>query len=391
MKATGTTRHPSILTLATVALLATPAVQANTDSGWYLAPALNYVIADEDRDADDDLGFQLGLGKRLNDSWNLEGVFEIDTLDFDAGGGKFKQRGGALDGLYFFNRDAAFSPYGLLGAGVLNTKTPAEKGTNPMLNAGVGFLSNVLGDAVALRGEARYRYDGDDSSVSSEDSFGDWIITLGLNIPLGGSDAPAPVAAPAAAPVAEAPAPALAPAPAPAPADSDGDGVTDDNDACPDSPAGARVDARGCEPDSDGDGVVDSADRCPDSAAGAKVDIHGCEIKAIIELPGVNFETGSARLLPESTAILDEAAATLRKHPEIRAEVAGHTDSSGSRAFNVKLSQQRAESVMNYLVGQGVAAGNLTAQGYGPDRPEADNATAAGRAANRRVELKIVQ
>ncbi|MBK8162757.1 MAG: OmpA family protein [Gammaproteobacteria bacterium] len=173
--------------------------------------------------------------------------------------------------------------------------------------------------------------------------------------------------------------------------DSDGDGVTDGADRCPGTAAGIAVDAQGCEKDSDGDGVTDSADRCPDSAAGVKVDIHGCEIKAVIELPGVNFETGSARLLPESTAILDEAAATLRKHPEIRAEVAGHTDSSGSRAFNVKLSQQRAESVMNYLVGQGVAAGSLTAQGYGPDRPVADNATAAGRAANRRVELKIAQ
>jgi OOP family OmpA-OmpF porin len=119
--------------------------------------------------------------------------------------------------------------------------------------------------------------------------------------------------------------------------------------------------------------------------------VHGCEIKEVVELKGVNFATGSARLLPESTAILDDAAATLRKHPEIKAEVAGHTDNTGSRALNVKLSQQRATAVMNYLVAKGVPAANLTAHGYGPDHPLADNGTADGRAANRRVELRIAK
>ncbi|MBK8162756.1 MAG: porin family protein [Gammaproteobacteria bacterium] len=166
MKATGNIRHPSILTLATVALLAAPAVQADTDAGWYLAPALNYIIADGDRDADDDAGFQIGLGRQLDEAWNLEGVLELDTLDSEDGADEFKQRGLALDGLYFFDRNPGFAPYALVGAGVMNTRFAGEKGTNPMLNAGIGFLSNVLGDAVALRGEARYRYDGDDSSAS---------------------------------------------------------------------------------------------------------------------------------------------------------------------------------------------------------------------------------
>jgi OOP family OmpA-OmpF porin len=173
--------------------------------------------------------------------------------------------------------------------------------------------------------------------------------------------------------------------------DADGDGVADTQDRCPGTAAGIKVDAQGCEPDSDGDGVVDSADRCADTAAGARTDVHGCEIKEVVELKGVNFATGSARLLAESTAILDDAAATLRKHPEIKAEVAGHTDNTGSRALNVKLSQQRATAVMNYLVAKGVPADNLTAHGYGPDHPLADNATADGRAANRRVELRIAQ
>jgi OOP family OmpA-OmpF porin len=407
------------LTVPLVSTVALPAAQAGEAGDWYLAPTLNYIIADDDRDADDDMGFRLGVGRQLNDAWNLELNLEADTLDIDNDGGEFKQKGGSLDGLYFFDRDAAFAPYGLIGVGALNTKVPDEKNTHAMANVGVGFLSHVFSERAALRGEVRYRWDNDDDSVPSEDSFGDWVIGIGLAIALGGGSSPA-AAAPVAAQVAPAPAPAPVTTVAP-PLDSDGDGVADASDACPDSPAGSAVDARGCapdadgdgvadtqdrcpgtaagikvdaqgcEPDSDGDGVVDSADRCADTAAGARTDVHGCEIKEVVELKGVNFATGSARLLAESTAILDDAAATLRKHPEIKAEVAGHTDNTGSRALNVKLSQQRATAVMNYLVAKGVPADNLTAHGYGPDHPLADNATADGRAANRRVELRIAQ
>ncbi|MCC6207257.1 MAG: OmpA family protein [Gammaproteobacteria bacterium] len=412
MKAIASSRLRLPLALASTVALTSVAAHDHADGDWYLSPALNYVIADDDREADDDAGFQIGLGRQLNEAWNLEGNLEIDTLDRENGNNEFKQRGLALDGLYFFDRNPGFAPYALVGAGVLNTRFDGEKGTNPMVNAGLGFLSNALSDTVALRAEARYRYDGDNESLASEDAFGDWIISLGVNIPLGGD--PAPAAVPAVAAMAE-------PAPAAAPLDSDNDGVNDSTDACPNSPAGAKVDARGCdldsdsdgvpdssdrcpdspvgtrvdahgcEVDSDGDGVIDSKDRCPDTAAGVKVDVRGCEIKEVIELPGVNFETGSAQLVTASASVLDEAAGTLIKHPEIKAEVAGHTDNTGAHAFNVDLSQRRAETVMQYLVAKGVPAGNLTARGYGPDQPVADNATKDGRAANRRVELRIAK
>lgn len=165
------------------------------------------------------------------------------------------------------------------------------------------------------------------------------------------------------------PAPIPAPVPAPAPA-----------------PAPRVVDA-----DSDGDGVVDRLDRCPGTRAGAKVDANGCEIPEIISLKGVTFPTGSATLTPGSSAILDEAAATLAKRGDVKVEVAGHTDNRGAAALNRSLSQRRAESVMAYLVSRGVNTANLTARGYGPDSPVADNKTESGRAANRRVELRILQ
>jgi outer membrane protein OmpA-like peptidoglycan-associated protein len=176
------------------------------------------------------------------------------------------------------------------------------------------------------------------------------------------------------------------------PKDSDHDGVIDAQDKCPNTPAGTAVDATGCPKDSDGDGVADAADKCPNTPAGAKVDAVGCPAlfaepgKALV-LQGVNFETAKATLKPESQAILDKVAESLNNNPEVNVEVGGHTDNRGTRAANLRLSQARAFAVRQYLIEKGVAASRITAQGYGPDKPVADNTTATGRAANRRVEL----
>jgi outer membrane protein OmpA-like peptidoglycan-associated protein len=176
------------------------------------------------------------------------------------------------------------------------------------------------------------------------------------------------------------------------PKDSDHDGVIDTLDKCPNTPAGTAVDANGCPKDSDGDGVVDAQDKCPNTPPGTKVDVVGCPAlfaepgKALV-LQGVNFETGKATLLPESQAILDRVAESLNNNPSVQVEVGGHTDNRGARAVNLRLSQARAFTVRAYLISKGVDGARITAQGYGPDKPVADNKTAAGRAANRRVEL----
>ena len=172
--------------------------------------------------------------------------------------------------------------------------------------------------------------------------------------------------------------------------DSDGDGVADGQDQCPNTPAGASVDARGCELDSDGDSVVDSKDACPNTTAGVRVDVRGCEIKDIIELRGVNFESNSDRLLPTATERLNRAAATLRKNSDLVVEVAGHTDSDGAAAYNESLSERRARAVRNFLVNAGANGDNLSVRGYGEANPIADNGSAEGKAANRRVELRIL-
>ncbi|MFP5409153.1 MAG: OmpA family protein [Gammaproteobacteria bacterium] len=171
--------------------------------------------------------------------------------------------------------------------------------------------------------------------------------------------------------------------------DSDGDGVVDRLDKCPDTPAGRKVNAQGCELDSDGDGVVDALDQCPDTPAGDKVDNKGCTLANTIVLKGVNFDNDSAVLKAEAKAILDDSARTLKRYPDIKAEVAGHTDSRAADAYNQALSQRRAQAVMDYLISAGVPAASLSAKGYGEAEPVADNATEAGRADNRRVELRI--
>ncbi len=177
-----------------------------------------------------------------------------------------------------------------------------------------------------------------------------------------------------------------------APGDADGDGVTDDRDQCPGTPAGAKVDANGCELDSDGDGVVDSKDACPGTPAGVKVDATGCEIKAkSISLTGILFHTDSAELKSESIAVLNATADTLNANPGVAVEIAGHTDSQGDAAYNQGLSERRAKSVRDYLISRGVSSSRLSSAGYGESQPVADNATADGRAQNRRVELRVSQ
>lgn len=139
--------------------------------------------------------------------------------------------------------------------------------------------------------------------------------------------------------------------------------------------------------DADQDGVASPADLCPDSAAGARVDAFGCEQNAAIVLRGVNFKTDSAELTSESLAILDGVSGTLVANPGIKVEVAGHTDSDGDDAYNKDLSQRRSESVVSYLAGKGVPAENMSAKGYGEEQPIAGNDSAEGKAQNRRVEL----
>jgi outer membrane protein OmpA-like peptidoglycan-associated protein len=142
--------------------------------------------------------------------------------------------------------------------------------------------------------------------------------------------------------------------------------------------------------DDDGDGVNNCNDKCPDSAAGQAIGPDGCPVPLTIDLKGVNFDFDKSTLRPDAVAILDEAVSILTKYPELKVEVAGHTDSIGTEQYNQGLSERRAKAVYDYLTGHGIDAGRLVGpNGYGESKPIDTNATKEGRARNRRTELDV--
>ena len=179
-------------------------------------------------------------------------------------------------------------------------------------------------------------------------------------------------------------------------ADYDRDGVPNDLDLCPGTPLNTPVDANGCklDGDDDNDGVPNSVDLCPNTPEGVAVDVDGCPQvgETLMSLTGVNFATDSAVLTSTAKSILDSAVATLQGsdgYVDVRVE--GHTDSRASEAYNLGLSQRRSESVIAYLIAQGVDGSRLHPVGMGEGYPVADNGSAAGRAANRRVDFVVGQ
>jgi OOP family OmpA-OmpF porin len=221
-------------------------------------------------------------------------------------------------------------------------------GWDPMVTAGFG-IQYAMSDRLAFRGEIAARYDHDNNSHNSvvSDAFGlerhsgfvDGIATIGLTYSFGGAPPPPP------------PPPAAPPPPPPA----------------------AMPPAR-------------------ESAAATKVtiDLRGVEFKFDHPRVGEKLEPSLKAPTAESIAILDQAIDTLKRNPEIRVEVDGHTDSKGTDAYNQKLSERRAKGVYDYLTSHGVDAGRLDGpKGFGKTQPIDTNDTAEGRQRNRRVELKV--
>lgn len=175
------------------------------------------------------------------------------------------------------------------------------------------------------------------------------------------------------------------------PADMDKDGVTDNIDKCPGTPAGTPVDSVGCVLDGDKDGVTDNLDQCPNTLQGIAVDTKGCPVNKKENLDelkkGIQFQTGSTKFTKKSYTTLNDIAKLMRKVKSANLEVQGHTDNTGSEATNQRLSQKRAQAVVDFLIKKGIDEDRLRAIGYGSEMSIADNNTKEGREANRRVEL----
>ena len=187
------------------------------------------------------------------------------------------------------------------------------------------------------------------------------------------------------------------------PIDSDGDKIFDGLDTCDATPAGAVVDDKGCPLDTDNDKVFDGLDLCPTTPTAVLVDANGCpridsdQERSFYEtgkliLPEIEFESGKSELLPQGRASLAIVGDVIRKWPDVVIEIGGYTDNRGNASNNVKLSQERADAVREYLTQRyrHIKAEQLTAKGYGPEQPIADNNTEEGRKLNRRIEFTIV-
>ena len=173
--------------------------------------------------------------------------------------------------------------------------------------------------------------------------------------------------------------------------DTDGDGINDEEDKCPAVKGVARY--QGCPiPDTDGDGINDEEDKCPTKPG--VPENAGCPViaKEVIEkinfaAKNVFFNSGSFKLMPKSYKSLNEVVNILKADESLFLDIDGHTDAQGADDKNQVLSENRAKAVKDYLVSKGVAESRLTSTGYGETKPVADNATAAGRAKNRRTEM----
>ena len=178
------------------------------------------------------------------------------------------------------------------------------------------------------------------------------------------------------------------------PIDSDSDGIHDLIDKCP-KLAGVSNN-NGCPADSDGDGVYDIDDKCPQRKGLAE--LNGCpeaklkaEEQAVLvqAMKAIQFETGSAKLRPSSTATLDKIYRIMSKYPAYKVSISGHTDNTSTAEKNLALSKQRASATATYLIEKGIRSTRIKSQGYGQSNPIDTNETEKGKKNNRRVEFEF--
>ena len=350
-------------------LLSATAVNAQDfDDRWYVAGAVGVNFQDKDRETEDSAFAAIGFGKFINLNWSID--FELNHQNPDKSANTnlwWSQYGASVDARYHFRNAArTWWPYVRMGLGaqrhdeefagfVADGDYPAESsGTNLAANLGAGLQFDF--GRVDLRTEIGTRVDFDDEQArpanDQEDYFTDILASMGMTVALG----PEPMAPVGPAPVAP---------------------------NCADL-------------DDDGDGVNNCDDKCPGSQAGQTIGPDGCPVPVSIDLKGVNFDFDKSTLRPDAVAILSEAAQILSRYPELKVEVAGHTDSKGTDAYNQALSERRARAVYDYLTSNGVDASRLAGpNGYGESRPIAPNTNEdgsdnpEGRARNRRTELNV--
>lgn len=316
---------------------------------------------------------------------------------------------GAFNAVHTYKAIDTVIPFAKVGAGYEKISTQNVDNENGFfVDAGAG-VKFPFTENLALKLEAIYMgkfFTGNSGSFDNN-----FVTMAGLTFSFGAEEqktAPAPEKK------------AVVAAPVVVDGDDDKDGVLNSKDKCPTTQPGVKVDANGCDLDSDKDGVIDSLDKCPNTPAGTKVDENGCKVDGDDDKDGVlnskdicpntpvgeavnsdgcsktvtlniNFENNSAAIKAESEKRMQTYADFLTTYTNYSAKIIGYTDSVGSEAYNQKLSERRAQAVVADLIAKGVNPDQLTALGKGEANPIADNATAEGRAENRRIEAELTR
>ena len=343
--------------------LAQAASAQEFDDRWYVSGSTGVNLQDKHRATADGPFVTIGFGKFLTPNVSLDAELNYQNMHQSRNRNLWwSQYGASLDARYHFrNADDKWWPYLRGGLGWqrheqefsvnLPTSPWKHKDSNLALNFGAGLQFDF--GRMDVRTELGTRIDFDDQQANmgkQYNQFSDVLASIGMTVALG----PAPVAP-------------VAPAPA-AP-----------QQTCADM-------------DSDGDGVNDCNDKCPDSTAGQAVGPDGCAVPLTIDLKGVNFDFDKSKLRPDAIAVLSEPALVELSYPELKVEVAGHTDQCGKEGYNQKLSERRAKTVYDFLTSHGVDAGRLAGpNGYGFSRPLEDKGTnklpQCKSEINRRTEL----
>jgi OOP family OmpA-OmpF porin len=320
------------LAIGTTGLVAT--VSTADEGRFYIAPGVQWMDFDSDRQSRDETGYNLGFGYGLSD--NLSTELTYSRISMNTLAGRDRLRALRLDLLYKFdNSIGTLSPYFVGGLGDVDL----QSGKDTTLNLGAGF-SYRLNDIAEWRTAARTFYGIADRTFDLGIETG-FVFHLGASAP------------------AERVEPSVAPAPAAVIADADGDGVPDSRDACPDTPRNYAVDERGCPI------MLDEV---------ARIDLT------------VQFDFDQSVVKPEFFEDIRRVADFLAANDDVVAVVEGHTDSAGSDEYNQGLSERRAAAVRQVLIERfGVSAARVTSVGFGESRPVTSNASAEGRAQNRRV------
>jgi OmpA-OmpF porin, OOP family len=372
------------LALLSAVSLSQVAVAQEYDNRWYISGSAGVLVTDQDRELTNGALFGIGFGKRVSPNWAFDLEYNrtdpswehdfvlglesallttVDPSDVKIEAVEASAR------YYFVKADRTWDPYIAAGLGyeknsgsavIADSFTIDFSDSGFVGRLGAGVQTNRM-KRVDFRLEGGFRFAGskDYSADITDDagqtesldiidgsSFLDYYATASLLVKLG--NLPVPVVA-------------------------------------------APVDCSTL--DSDGDGVNDCDDKCPGSTPGQTIGADGCPVKLTIDLKGVNFDFDKATLRPDAVVILDEAVAVLAKYPELRFEVAGHTDLCGAEDYNQDLSQRRAQTVFDYLTSKGIDAARMVGPtGYGESRPlESTEQTfpACKNETNRRTELNV--